>query len=82
MNSLEELPRRLDALTVEVSDLRKEMREGFSAVRGEMAAQGESLRWHTDQGLAELRTHLLVLHEEVLDKISRIGEGRRSRRKR
>ena len=47
-----------------------------------MAAPGESLRSHTDQGFAELRTPLLVLHEEVLDKISLIGEGRRSRRKR
>jgi len=47
-----------------------------------MAAQGESLRSHTDQGLADLRTHMLVLHEEVLDKISLIGEGRRTRRKR
>jgi hypothetical protein len=47
------------------------MRAEFSAVRQEMRALNE-----------ETKAQLLTLHEEVLDRISRMGEGRPAGRKR
>ncbi len=44
MSTLERLPERLDALSTQISDLRAEVRGGFSAVRAEMARGLQSLR--------------------------------------
>jgi hypothetical protein len=44
MARLEELPARVDALTLQVSQLRDEMRSGFSAVRGEIQAGDQETR--------------------------------------
>lgn len=83
---LEELPARMDRLEGQIVSLRTEMRAEFSAVRSEMAAQTEALRVsltkHTDDSMAGLRTHMRLLHEEVLNRISLTSEGRRARRKR
>ena len=73
---LEELPGRLDDLTSQVSQLRVEMGDGFSAVRAEMAGQ-----------MGALATQMRILHEDVVGRIGLLQEGlngpprRRSRKK-
>lgn len=64
MTRLEELPARIDDLTLQVSQLRTEMRAEFSAVRGEMAEQ-----------IGGLATQMRVLHEDVIGRIALLQEG-------
>lgn len=64
MTFLEQLPARVDALALQVSQLRDEMRSEFSAVRGEM---------HT--GLAEVMTHARGLHEEQRAALALVAQG-------
>ena len=64
VNRLEELPARMDRLEGQILELRGEMREQFSATRGEM---------HTlhAEAMAQTRT----LFEDALDRIARTKEG-------
>lgn len=71
VEALKELPARMSAVESQIVELRTEMRAEFSAVRQEMRALNE-----------ETKAQLLTLHEEVLDRISRMGEGRPAGRKR
>jgi hypothetical protein len=61
---LEELPGRIDDLTVQVSQLRTEMRDEFSAVRTEMAEQGRTLGMQ-----------MRVLHEDVIGRLATLQEA-------
>lgn len=61
---LEQLPERMDRLESQFLLLRAEMRDEFSAVRAEMAAGDE-----------ETRRFSRVLQEDVVGRISIIGEG-------
>jgi hypothetical protein len=61
---LEELPARIDDLTSQISQLRVEMRDGFSAVRTEMVEQGSSLA-----------TQMRILHEDVISRFALLQEG-------
>jgi hypothetical protein len=94
---LEELPARIDALTLQVSQLRDEMHVEFSAVRHEMhaefsAVRGEiragdeetrrTLREEIRTGLDQVMTQARVLHEDQKAALALISEGRRSRSKR
>jgi uncharacterized protein YoxC len=69
---LEELPARIDDLTSQVSQLRTEMRDEFSAVRTEMAAGFGTAEAKTD-GLA---VQMRMLHEDVIARIALLHEGR------
>ena len=69
---LEELPARIDDLTSQVSQLRVEMRDEFSAVRTEMAAGFAAGEVKTD-GLA---VQMRVLHEDVVARIALLHEER------
>ncbi len=62
MTKLEELPARMDDLTLQVSQLRTEMRAEFSAMRAEIAemATGSEMR---------------ALHEDVISRIALLQEG-------
>jgi vacuolar-type H+-ATPase subunit H len=71
VGSLEELPARMSAVESQIVQLRNEMRGEFSAVRQEMRALNE-----------ETRSEMRMLHEEVLDRIAKIGEGRRAPKRR
>jgi len=93
VGSLEELPARMSAVESQIVQLRFEMHGEFSAVRQEMRDLGGTLRQEmralNEETRAEMRTlneetkaQLLTLHEEVLDRISRMGEGRPAGRKR
>ena len=71
VDKLEQLPKRMDALEVQIVQLRTEMRDEFSAIRQEMRA-----------GDQETRTLMRVLHEDVIGRIALLGEGlSRSKRK-
>lgn len=88
VTQLEQLPARIDGLTLQVSQLRTEVRIEFSAVRGEMAEQGASLRQViAEQGalrqeiavqgtkISDLAAHMRVLHEDVISRIAQLQEG-------
>ena len=83
---LEELPARIDGLTLQVLQLRDEMHSEFSAVRGEIRAGDEEtrriLRDDIRTGLDEVMRHARVLHEDQKAALALISEGRRSRNKR
>ena len=68
---LEQLPSRVDALSVQISQLRDEMQDGFSAMRARIEAVDE-----------RLSTQMRVLHEDVIARLVLIQEGRPRRRKR
>jgi hypothetical protein len=108
VNVLETLPARVDALADQILQLRHEVRDAFSALRGEMrTGDGEAMqslreeiragdeetrrqlreeiragdketRWLMRELIAETRTHMLVLHEDLVERIKRIGEGPRA----
>jgi hypothetical protein len=67
------------------SVLREEMRSGDLAIRTEMHALHdetirvvEVLHAETSQQIVETRRHMLILHEEVIDRLKRLDEGRSS----
>jgi hypothetical protein len=77
------LEERLDALVVEVADMRVEMRAGFAAVRREAAGESErlrtDLRGYGDGLFAMAKEHIdkrhneaRALHEEVIDRLKKI----------
>jgi hypothetical protein len=83
---LETLPAKVDALADQIVQQRGEMRAEFSALRLEMRELNEETRREmrelneeTKQLArdlnAETRTHMLVLHEDLVERIKRIGEG-------
>jgi hypothetical protein len=87
VSRLEELRRRLDDLTSQVSQLRTEMRDEFSAVRAEMRTEFGAVRGEMGEQLGALATQMRVLHEDVIRRIALLQEGlngpqkRRSRKK-
>jgi hypothetical protein len=68
--------RLFDETRTEMSAMRTEM----ATVRTQMGAFGTeiaALRSETNMGLADVRTEMRVLHENLVERIARIGEGRR-----
>ena len=86
MTVLEELPARIDDLTLQISQLREEMRGEFSAVREEMRAGDEetrrTLREEIRAGDAEIMSQARTLHEDVLSRLALLQEGNPRRGKR
>lgn len=91
VQSLETLPARVEAVELQIVQLRDEMRGEFSAVRQEMNAMGsalgmeiravdEALRAEIRAGDEETRRYMRVLHEEVISRIEVLGGKRRRRR--
>lgn len=62
---------RLATVEVQIVHLREEMRSEFSAIRGELGERFEALYERGE----DTRRYMRVLHEEVIDRIARIGEG-------
>jgi predicted phage gp36 major capsid-like protein len=86
---LEELPGRVDALALQVSQLRDEMHTEFSAVRNEIRAGDEEtrrvLRDEIRAGDERVMGQARVLHEDIVSRLALIQEGGRAsspRRKR
>ena len=68
VESLEQLPSRIDGLELQVMQLGEEMRSEFSAMRTELLrciAEGDE----------ETRRYMRVLHEEVIARIATIRCG-------
>jgi FtsZ-binding cell division protein ZapB len=82
VEALKELPARMSAVESQIMQLRSEMHGEFSVVRQEMRDLGGTLRQEMRALNEETKAQLLALHEEVLDRISRMGEGRPAGRKR
>jgi hypothetical protein len=71
VSTLEELPARVSAVQSQIVLLRDEMRGEFSAVRHEMRSLIETTN-----------TQMRVLHEDVIDRIATLGEGRNGSQRR
>ena len=96
VEKLEELPDRVTALEVQISEFRAEVRVEFSAtrteLRQEMRALNDQTRAQIDDTRAEMRAlndetraEMRALHEDVIDRLKVTGEGRKrtnGRRKR
>jgi len=82
VGTLKELPFRVLAVESQIVQLRTEMRGEFSAVRGELHEMEGRLRQEMRALNEETKAEMRTLHEEVLDRISKIGEGASSKRKR
>jgi hypothetical protein len=93
VQALEELPARVTSIEMQIVQLRTEMRDEFSAVRAEIRAGDYALREEMRDGNEQLRrdmvdvndrtlTQMRVLHEEVLERIAKLDEGRRARKRR
>ena len=69
VGSLEQLPARVDALELQIQQLRGEMRAEFSATRQEIVAGDE-----------ETRRFMRVLYEDLVARIATIGSATPPRR--
>jgi hypothetical protein len=93
MQEMGELPERVTGLESQILQLRHEMHGEFSAVRsefrGELAGAVTTLRGEIAgavttlvQAIADTNTHMRALHEDALNRIATLGEGRRRPKKR
>jgi hypothetical protein len=73
---LELLPPRVDALEVQISQFRAEVRDDFSATRSEVRAMGDELGAEMRSLNEETRAEMRMLHEDVVERIGLLGEGR------
>jgi uncharacterized coiled-coil DUF342 family protein len=88
VETLKTLPDRITAVELQISEFRTEVRAEFSATR----ARVDAIDGRFDEVRAEMRAlndetkaHMRALHEDVIDRITRIGECRKpanGRRKR
>ena len=85
VEGLDLLPPRMTALESQILQLDKDMRAEFSAMRQEMATAISELEQRLSErirsGDEETRRYMRVLHEDVIEKISRIQEGPPPRRR-
>ncbi len=86
MTNLESLPERVDRVESQIVQLRAEMHEEFSAVRGEFrtvcAELQRGMREEIRAGDEETRQLMRVLHEDVITRFALLEEGRTARKKR
>ena len=86
VESLEQLPARIDALELQISQFREEVRVEFVALRGERRAGDEETRGlireseEETRGLIreseeETRRLMRVLHEDVIARLALISEA-------
>jgi hypothetical protein len=70
MTTLQQLPARVDALSVQISQTREDMGARFSAAEKALIATEE-----------RILTRVRVLHEDVVSRLALIQEGRPRRRR-
>jgi len=77
---LEQLPELVTRLESQIVQLRDEMRSEFSAVRADIRAGDEETRRVLTERMEFLfdgnERHMRLLHEDLVDRIARVGEGR------
>jgi chromosome segregation ATPase len=83
VTALERLPARIDDLTLQILQLREELHVEFSAMRSEMNAGDESIRREmhelhelTMKAIGDVHAQMLVLHENVIERIALTQEGK------
>lgn len=81
MQILDTLPGRIDAVELQILQLREEMRGEFSAVRAEIRGGDEALRIEIRAGDEETRRYMRLLHEDVISRIEMLGSSRHPRKK-
>ena len=96
VEGLEFLPARITGLESQILPLNNDMRAGFSAIRQEMTTGIDALRTELIEKISQLeerlgeritsgdeetRRYMRVLHEDVIEKISRIQESPPPRRR-
>jgi thiamine kinase-like enzyme len=76
---LEQLPQRMDALALQIVQLREEMRSEFSAIRTEIRDAVDQTERTLSTQMRELfeanETHMRVLHEDLVQRIATIKGG-------
>ena len=72
---LEQLPARIDALELQISQFREEVRVEFVALRGERRTGDEETRGLIRESEEETRRLMRVLHEDVIARIALISEA-------
>ena len=77
---LERLPDRVTAVESQIVLLRDEMRSEFSAVRTDIRTGDEETRRMLTERMESLfdanQRHMRLLHEDLVERIARMGEGR------
>jgi len=77
---LERLPERVTAVESQIVLLRDEMRSEFSAVRTDIRTGDEETRRMLTERMESLfdanQRHMRLLHEDLVERIARMGEGR------
>ena len=81
MTKLEELPDRMDRLELQIVQLRAEMHDEFSAIRGQMREAGAMIVTALMEQIEQSRRETRVLFEESLARIATIQEHLDTRRK-
>ena len=78
VTNLQQLPTRIDALSLQIVQLREDMGAGFSAISSRFASTEKALATSEERILAQVR----VLHEDVISRLALIQEGQPRPRKR
>ena len=73
---LERLPDRVTALESQIVQLRDEMRSEFSAVRADAVETRRVLTERMESLFDANQRHMRLLHEDLVERIARMGEGR------
>jgi predicted nucleic acid-binding Zn-ribbon protein len=82
MQEIRDLPERVSNLESQILQLRQEMKEEFSATRSELRAEITRVSDEVQAAYDKTDTLMRVLHEDALERIATMGEGRRPRKKR
>ena len=73
---LERLPDRVTAVESQIVLLRDEMRSEFSAVRADAVETRRVLTERMESLFDANQRHMRLLHEDLVERIARMGEGR------
>ena len=73
---LERLPDRVTAVESQIVLLRDEMRSEFSAVRADAVETRRVLTERMESLFDANQHHMRLLHEDLVERIARMGEGR------
>jgi isocitrate/isopropylmalate dehydrogenase len=67
-------------MSQEFANVRAEMSQEFANVRAEMSQEFTKVRADIGEEFVHVRTQMRVLHEDLVERIARIGEGRPQKR--
>ena len=79
VTTLQQLPARVDALSVQISQLREDLGAKISAMDARISGTEKSLREEILASDDRIRAQARMLHEDVISRLALIQEGRRER---